>query len=110
MNEALTLKAALIASFASGLLILGTRVLPFAVFSKRNPPAIIRFIEKYMPGIIMSVLLVYCLKDVTFTASPFGLPELISIAAVVILHLSLKNSMISIFGGTVLFMVLSRLM
>lgn len=110
MNASLTVTQALIASAISGLVILATRVLPFALFSRREVPSFIRFVEKYIPALIMAVLFVYCFKDVNFVSAPFGLPEIISVALVVVLHLCFKNSMVSIFGGTILFLILSRIM
>ncbi len=86
------------------------RSFPFFVFSKREVPAALKFIEKLLPPMIIAVLLVYCLKDIQFTASPYGLPHSIAIAFVALIHLWKKNSMLSIFGGTILFMVLSRLL
>lgn len=86
------------------------RAFPFLVFSKREVPAALKFIEKSLPPLIIAVLLVYCFKDLDFAARPFGAPNFIALAVVVFLHLWKKNSMVSIFGGTILFMVLSRVM
>lgn len=110
MNQSLPMNAVLIATVLSGLIILLTRTLPFLIFSKREPPAVIRFIEKYSPALIMTILFVYCLKDVNFTAAPFGIDYLICIAVVAVLHLTVKNSMVSIFGGTALYIILNHLM
>ena len=79
------------------------------LFSKKQPPSFIRFIEKYIPPMIMAILLVYCMKDVNFVKSPFGLPQMLSLALTIILHLWKNNSMLSIFGGTIAFMVLQRI-
>ncbi len=110
MNEPLTLGPALVGIFASGLVILITRIFSFIVFSDRNPPRIIRFIEKYSPALIMAILIVYCFKDVNFTSSPFGAPYVICTVLCAVLHLVFKNSMLSILGSTVCFMILSRIM
>lgn len=109
-NSSLSLEQAIIAALIGALVIFFTRAFPFLLFSKREPPAIIRFIEKYIPPMVMAVLLVYCFKDVEFTSIPFGLPELIGLLVTVFLHLWKSNSMLSIFGGTILYMVLIRLM
>lgn len=106
----LTLEQAFIATLISALVIFLSRAFPFLLFSKREPPAIIRFIEKYIPPMVMAVLLIYCFKDVNFSAAPFGLSELIALSVTVFLHLWKSNSMLSIFGGTILYMVLIRLM
>ena len=55
---------------------------------------------------MIALLVVYCLKGAVFTAFPFALPELLSVAAVAGLHLWKKNTMLSIGGGTILYMVL----
>ena len=51
-------------------------------------------------------ILVYCLKNVSLIAAPHGIPELLAIAAVVGLHLWKKNTLLSIFGGTAIYMIL----
>ena len=106
---ALTLNQILIATIVSAAVIFATRAFPFVLFSKKDPPQIIRFIEKYIPPMIMAILLVYCMKDVNFVKSPFGLPQTLSLALTIILHLWKNNSMLSIFGGTIAFMVLQRI-
>ena len=91
------------------LLLLFYRAAPFLIFSKKEPPAALRFVEKCLPPLIIATLIVYCLKDIDFASSPYGAPHFVAIAATVGLHLWKKNSMISIFGGTILFMLLSRI-
>ena len=105
----LTLNNALLATLIAALVIFGTRLFPFALFSKREPPSILRFIEKYIPPMIMAILLIYCLKDVNFTARPFGLPQLIALIVTVASYLWKGNSMVSIFGGTIVFMLLQKM-
>ena len=83
-----------------------TRAFPFIFFSKRKPPEIIIFIEKYIPPMVMVILVLYCLKDIAWSKAPFGMPEIISIFMVSILHLWKNNPLLSIFGGTIFYMVL----
>lgn len=106
----ITTNMALVATLVSTLVIFSLRAFPFVLFSKREPPHVLRFIEKYIPPMVMAILLVYCFKDVQFAQEPFGAPYLIALAATVILHLWKKNSMFSIFGGTILFMILNKIM
>ena len=101
-----SLTDALVAVFCMGLVILATRAFPFLLFSRRDPPSVIRFVEKYIPPMVMAVLVVYCLKDITWTAWPSGLREIGALALVVALHVWKKNAMLSIFGGTALYMLL----
>ena len=58
---------------------------------------------------IMAILLIYCLKDVNFTTRPFGIPQLIALLITVTSYLWKGNSMVSIFGGTIVFMLLQKL-
>ncbi|MDR2898256.1 MAG: AzlD domain-containing protein [Spirochaetaceae bacterium] len=100
------LNTALLAAILMALVIFATRAFPFVLFSRRKPPKLLIFIEKYIPPMIMAVLVVYCFKSVSFTVAPFGIPELGSLLFVVLVHLWQKNAMLSIFGGTILYMVL----
>ena len=105
----LPLAAALIATGISALIVFATRAFPFLLFSYRDPPRIITFIEKYIPPMIIAILVVYCFKDIEFTSRPWGLPSVIALGATAILHVWKRNAMVSIFGGTLLYMALSRL-
>jgi len=104
-----TLTEALIAVPLMGLVILATRAFPFLLFSRRDPPALIRFVERFIPPMVMAVLVVYCLKDIQWAAWPSGIREISALALVVTLHLWKKNAMLSIFGGTAFFMLLRAL-
>ena len=103
----LTLSQALIATLVMALIIFATRAFPFVLFSKREPPRILQFIEKYIPPMVMAILIIYSIKSVQFAKAPHGIPELAAIAVTVLLHLWKNNSMVSIFGGTALYMVLN---
>ena len=82
------------------------RTLPFLIFSKGKTPRFIGYLGKYLPFAIMGMLVVYCLKEVRPLAYPYGLPELIAIAVVALLHLWRRNTLLSIVGGTLCYMFL----
>lgn len=85
----------------------GIRFLPFLLFSEnRKTPPFITKLGKLLPYAIMGMLVVYCLKDVNLTAAPFGLPEALGCAAVAGLHVWKRNTLLSIGGGTALYMLL----
>ena len=84
------------------------RFLPFIVFRKSVPP-FISYLGQVLPSAIIGMLVIYCLKDVTWTAAPFGAPELIASACVVGLQIWRRNTLISILGGTVIYMLLIQL-
>ena len=84
-----------------------TRFLPFVVFGRgRKPPKAIEYLGRALPPAMLTLLVVYCLRGMDFSAFPFGLSETIACAAVAALHLWRKNALISIFGGTAVYMVL----
>ncbi|MBQ2738896.1 MAG: branched-chain amino acid transporter permease [Oscillibacter sp.] len=82
-----------------------TRWLPFWLFRK-EPPAVVSYLGGVLPCATMGLLVVYCLKGVEFLAPPHGVPELMAIAVVAALHRWKGNVLLSIAGGTVLYMVL----
>ncbi|VBB08336.1 branched-chain amino acid transport azld [Lucifera butyrica] len=83
-----------------------TRAFPFLFFHNRKPPEIILFVGKHIPPIIITILVIYCLKDIHWNQAPYGLNECIAVALVIILHLWRRNSLISIFGATIVYMFL----
>lgn len=84
-----------------------TRALPFLLFDRReSPPKFVLYLGKVLPPAIIAMLILYCLRGVTVLVYPYGLPELISAGLVAALHLWKKNNLISIFGGTVAYMLL----
>jgi len=101
MNDAHA--AALVAAMAAATWLL--RFLPFIVF-RRRVPAYVLYLGRVLPAAIIGMLVVYCLKDVNPAAAPHGLPELIAAATVVGLHCWKRNSLVSILGGTAVYMVL----
>ncbi len=87
-----------------------TRFLPFAVFSSKKPtPAFIRYLGKALPGAVFGMLVIYCLKNVSFLSGNHGVPELIGIAVTAALHRWKGQMLLSIAGGTVCYMLLMQL-
>lgn len=84
-----------------------TRFLPFLIFREnRQTPRLIVELGKVLPAALIGMLVVYCMKDVSFLASPFGLPEILGCAAVALLHIWKRSTLLSIGGGTVFYMLL----
>lgn len=83
------------------------RFLPFVVWSgNRKTPGIINRLGNVLPYAIMGMLVVYCLKHVTFVQSSGFLPELIACLCVGITYVWKRNTLISIVCGTLCYMVL----
>lgn len=84
-----------------------TRALPFFLFpEKKEIPKFMKYLADVLPFTIIGLLVVYCLKGISFVMSPYALPEIISIAVIVVLHLWKNNTLLSIGGGAVLYMIL----
>jgi len=100
----LTTGQSLIMVFVIALTTILTRALPFLLFPQnKETPKYIRYLGRVLPCAIIGMLIIYCLKNVS---APFGIPELISVAAVVLLHKWKHSTLLSIGGGTVLYMLL----
>ena len=99
------LRAAALIAVCAGVTML-LRFLPFLVFGgKKEGPGYITYLSGVLPYAIMGMLVVYCLKDVPGSGH-YGIPELIAILFIVALHKWKKSTLLSIGGGTVLYMVL----
>ena len=86
------------------------RAVPFFVFGgKRTVPKFIVYLGKTLPFAVMGMLLVYCFKDVTVFSAPHGLPELIAGLVTAGLYIRRRNTLLSIFVGTVSYMLLVQL-
>lgn len=86
---------------------LATRAIPFLVFGgNREIPHWVRYLGLALPPAVIALLVVYCVRGVSWLVYPYGLPELISIAVVALLHVWKRNNLLSIGVGTVLYMVL----
>lgn len=83
------------------------RFLPFLIFSEnRKTPTLVSYLGQVLPYAIMGMLVIYCLKGVSLTTFPFGIPELLGCAAVTLLHIWKRNTLLSIGVGTVCYMLL----
>jgi len=84
-----------------------TRWLPFLLFpEKKEPPVWVTYLGHVLPPAMMGLLVVYCLKGVSLLSAPHGAPEAIAIAVVALLHRWKGNVLLSIAGGTILYMIL----
>ena len=89
---------------------LATRALPFLIFGgEKKPPKAILYLGKVLPCAIMAMLVVYCLKNVSFTAWPHGIPEAIGVVLAAALHVWKRNTLLSIGVSTVVYMLLVQL-
>lgn len=83
-----------------------SRVLPFLVFRKGELPGPFAYLGTVLPLAIMGLLVVYALRVIRPFTFPHGFPELFASACVVFIHVRKRNMMVSILGGTLIYMVL----
>ena len=102
INTSYTLSAILVMAIVT----FGTRVAPFIFFGKDKPtPKYIVYLGNYLPPAVIAMLIIYCLRNVNLSAFPFGIPEVIGVVAVAVIHIWKRNNLISIIGGTGLYMM-----
>lgn len=83
------------------------RAFPFVVLGgKREVPAVVKYLGNVLPPAIMIILVVYCLKNVNFMTGSRGIPEILAVGVVVLLHLWRRNTLLSIGVGTGIYMIL----
>ena len=92
--------------FFTRLLESATQIVGMFVPKGKEIPPIIRYLGRVLPPAVIGMLVIYCLKNVSVLAAPFGLPEFIAVAAVIMLHVWKRNNLLSIGAGTALYMFL----
>ena len=89
---------------------MATRFLPFLLLGdKRQTPPFIAYLGKVLPYAIMGMLVVYCLKGVSLAEVSSVLPAVLGVGITAGLHLWKRNTLISIIGGTVAYMLLVQM-
>ncbi|MCI2112420.1 branched-chain amino acid transporter permease [Ruminococcus sp.] len=84
-----------------------TRFLPFLAFPEgRKRPKVITYLGTVLPYALIGMLVIYCFKSVSIFAYPYCIPELLAVVLVALLHIWKRNTLISVFGGVIFYMVL----
>ncbi len=88
-----------------------TRFLPYLIFSEKRPVSdTVRYLGKVLAPAVFGLLVVYCLKNVSFTGGTFGIPEIISLMVVILLYRWKRDMLVPMAGGTICYMVLIRVL
>lgn len=107
----LTPSQSLIIIIAIALTTFMTRVIPFIVFpDNKETPKFISYLGKVLPYSAIGMLVIYCLKDVSLKNTHFWLAEFISVLVIILLHKWKKSTLISIGGGTILYMAMVQVL
>jgi branched-subunit amino acid transport protein AzlD len=81
------------------------RAFPFHIAGRWKDSAIVRMMGRFLPPAIMLILVAYSFNGVQWATWPSGVPELLAVTAVVILHVLFRNPFVSIVAGTVLYVI-----
>ncbi len=86
-----------------------TRLIPFVAFRNKSDHPLLMYLGRYMPPAIMTVLVIYSLKSVDLSSTPYGVNELLALSLTTLLHLWRGNALLSIFSGTLFYMAAVQL-
>ncbi|MDC7246029.1 MAG: AzlD domain-containing protein [Sphaerochaetaceae bacterium] len=94
----------------SALVTIFLRALPFILFrSEKAGSEALDFIAENLPVAVIAILIVYSVSHVSFSSFDGWIKEAVSIGCVVALHLLKKNTLLSVLGGTAVYMAMIHL-
>ena len=102
----MTDRQVLISIVIISLITIALRALPFILLKGRKTPAWIEYMGRVLPFAVIGMLVVYCLKGISFTTPAGFAPALIATAVVVLSYVQKQNTLLSIISGTVIYMIL----
>lgn len=88
------------------LVTMAIRFLPFIVFKGKDTPYLINKLGHSLPYAAIGMLVVYCLKDISFSGINEYLPTVIAIVIVGGSYVYKRNTLISIVLGTLSYMAM----
>ena len=106
----LSLPRLVIAVFACAAVTFAIRAAPFVIFTSGRIPRALLHVTRFLPPLVMAALLIFSFRTEDFRVYPHGIPAIVGLALTLSLHLWRRNSLLSIFTGTVAYMVLIRVM
>lgn len=84
------------------------RVLPFTIFRDESKlPNVVKYLGRVLPFSVITMLIVYCFKDVSLNTTEI-ISSVIAAIYVVVVHYKFTNMLFSIGGGTIIYMILLR--
>lgn len=102
---------AIVVLIVMGAVTLATRILPVLIFGRgEKVPDYIMYLGKVVPYTAMGLLIVYCLKDISISDAPHGIPELIALAIVSGSYLWKRNTILSVVVGTAAYMLMIQML
>tara|TARA_B110000879_G_scaffold176141_1_gene229860 strand:- start:231 stop:551 length:321 start_codon:yes stop_codon:yes gene_type:complete len=97
-----------LATLLLGLFIISlvTRWLPYVFAKYLKKAEMIQSIGKLLPAYIMCLLLVYEVHIETFLHVPYGVPELVSLSVLTLVHLWRRQLLLSLCVGSACYLLL----
>lgn len=91
----------------AALVTIGIRVLPFLIFDRaQEPPQWITYLGDVLPPAVMSLLVLYCIRNINLTTGNHGIPDLFCLGLTMALHAWKRNTLLSICAGTAFYMIM----
>ncbi len=84
----------------------GERALPFAASSWLQKQKWVRSVADFLPLAVMPILVVHTCVQAAQTHEGLPIPEILAVVVTLILQWFTKNSLLSIFSGTLTYIVL----
>ncbi len=84
------------------------RIIPFMLFAKGDVPKSVEYLGDTLPNAIMIILVIFCLRNIQITVSPYGLPEIAATLFIIIFQYKKGNTLLSILLGTAIYMILIK--
>lgn len=90
---------------------IGIRALPFFIFDHgQEPPKWVTYLGGVLPPAVMSVLVLYCIRNIDLMSGNHGIPDILCLLVTMGLHAWKRNTLLSICVGTALYMILIQAM
>ena len=92
------------------ILTFAARLFPYVIFGRGNKvPELVIFLGQVLPPAVMVLLIVYCIRNISIFVYPYGIPEFSAILLTAILFVTVKNNLVAMISGTVLYMILIQM-
>ena len=88
------------------------RFLPVYLLGRKDQklPENVLYLTRFMPAAIIGLLVIFSLKGTNLSSWPYGIPELAGVLLAAALQHYKKNTLLSVFSATALYMILIRVL
>src|SRR3990167_9593698 len=84
------------------------RALPFIFTDALSKNENLKLIGKKLSGYIMMILVIHEIKPESVTKFPYAIPGILSLILVIIVHIYLRKPLLSMFLGTLSFIIIQN--